>query len=80
MALQLCDPALVALQKSVLERYQLPTALPSQMSVRQHMEVMQRDKKVDAGQIRWALPTAIGHAVMTRDVPLAVVEQVLINS
>jgi 3-dehydroquinate synthase len=41
---------------------------------------MSRDKKVDAGQIRWALPTAIGHAVMTRDVPLAVVEQVLINS
>ena len=80
MALQLCDPALVALQKSVLERYHLPTEVPPQIRAQQLIEVMSRDKKVDAGQIRWALPTAIGHAVMTRDVPLAVVEQVLINS
>lgn len=79
-ALQLCDPTLVALQKSVLEQYHLPTAVPPQIRAAQLIEVMSRDKKVDAGQIRWALPTAIGHAVMTRDVPLAVVEHVLINS
>ena len=76
-ALQLCAPALVDHQKSVLERYQLPTVLPPPIGAQQLMEVMQRDKKVHAGQIRWALPASIGHAVITRDVPLDLVERVI---
>ena len=75
--LELCDPSLVVHQQQVLTRYGLPTALPAGLTVDQLLAVMQRDKKVQAGQIRWALPRHIGHAEITRDVPLAVVEQVL---
>jgi len=36
-----------------------------------------RDKKVQAGKVRWILPTAIGQVVVRSDVPFDVVEAVL---
>ncbi len=76
-ALHLCEPSVVTRQKAVFDRYNLPTALPAEISPPKLLEVMQRDKKVLAGHIRWALPEKIGYAIITRDVPLTLVEQVL---
>ena len=77
VALGLCAADVVTRQQRLLARYGLPTALPSGVTPAQLLAVMQRDKKVQAGQIRWALPRSIGHAEIIRDVPIAVVEQVL---
>jgi 3-dehydroquinate synthase len=75
--LGLCDPALVTQQQALLDRYQLPTRVPAQLTPQALMAVMHRDKKVEAGQLRWALPRAIGHAEIVRGVPAAEVHAVL---
>ena len=80
VALELCDPTVVTRQQAMFERYGLPTTLPNQITPEQLLEVMHRDKKVLAGQIRWALPHAIGHAEITLDVPIAVVREVIGSS
>jgi len=80
VALELCDPMVVTRQQAMFARYGLPTALPNQITPEQLLEVMHRDKKVLAGQIRWALPRAIGHAEIIRDVPIAVVREVISSS
>lgn len=38
------------------------------------LELMQRDKKVRAGHMRWVLPTRIGHAQVYADIPWEVVQ------
>ncbi len=76
-ALQLCDATLVAQQEAVLHRYSLPTRVPAGVTVAQLIEVMHRDKKVQAGQIRWVLPRRIGHAEVVRNIPVSTVIDVL---
>ncbi len=76
-ALGLCDHAVITQQQQVLQRYGLATTIPAGVTVAQLLEVMHRDKKVQAGQIRWALPRRIGHAEVVRNVPVDVVTQVL---
>jgi 3-dehydroquinate synthase len=80
VALGLCDTNLVHRQQHLLQRYSLPIALPAQVTAADLLAVMQRDKKVDAGQIRWALPRRIGHAEIIRDVPLDTVRAVISTS
>lgn len=77
VTLGLCDVELLGHQQHVLQRYHLPITLPAQVTVDDLLAVMQRDKKVDAGQIRWALPRRIGHAEIIRDVPMDVVRDVI---
>ncbi|MCX6015241.1 MAG: hypothetical protein NT020_06590, partial [Chloroflexales bacterium] len=57
--------------------YQLPTVIPSGITVTQLLDVMHRDKKVQAGQLRWALPRTIGQAEIVRNVPIATVHALL---
>ncbi|MFN5060483.1 MAG: 3-dehydroquinate synthase [Chloroflexota bacterium] len=77
VALGLCDADLVRRQQQMLQRYGLPIALPAHLTADDLLAVMQRDKKVDAGQIRWALPRRIGHAEIIRDVSLDTVRAVV---
>ncbi len=77
VALGLCDAELVRRQQQMLQRYNLPVALPAKLTADDLLAVMQRDKKVDAGQIRWALPRRIGHAEIIRDVTLDTVRAVV---
>ena len=77
VALGLCDMDLVQRQQRIYQHYGLPIALPAQLTADDLLEVMQRDKKVDAGQIRWALPRRIGHAEIVRNVPLEMVRAVV---
>lgn len=77
VAHQLCAPDVVDRQAQVLARYGLPIQLPAGVSAEALIEVMHRDKKVQAGKIRWALPRRIGHAEIVTDVPLETVRAVL---
>jgi 3-dehydroquinate synthase len=76
-AIGLCDAELIQRQHAILTHYQLPTTIPPGITVAQLLEVMHRDKKVQAGQLRWALPRTIGHAEIVRNVPIATVQSVL---
>ena len=76
-ALGLCEGDLILQQHATLARYGLPTQIPAGITVAQLIEVMHRDKKVQAGQIRWVLPRRIGHAEVVRNVPLEAVTTLL---
>jgi 3-dehydroquinate synthase len=43
----------------------------------QLLELTLHDKKVHAGRVRWVLPTEIGSATLTDDVPEALVRAVV---
>jgi 3-dehydroquinate synthase len=60
----------------LLQKAGLATKLP-QMEVKQVMQAMRYDKKVQGGKIRFVLPRAIGQVFITDDVSPAVVENVL---
>lgn len=65
----LCDMALVERQRRLLAAYGLDVALPEGLDPDAILALTTRDKKVQAGRIRWVLPTAIGTVVIRNDVP-----------
>jgi 3-dehydroquinate synthase len=70
------DPADAARQRSILERFQLPTSAGG-LDRDRLKAAMALDKKVQGKTIRWVLLDGIGHAVVRDDVPSAVVESAL---
>jgi 3-dehydroquinate synthase len=72
----LTDKESAARMEKLLQKAGLPTKLP-QMEVKQVMQAMRYDKKVQGGKIRFVLPRAIGQVFITDDVNSAVVEKVL---
>ena len=62
--------------KKLLERAGLMTKLP-QLEIKQVMQTMRHDKKVQSGKIRFVLPRSIGQVFITDDVNPAIVEKVL---
>lgn len=63
------DPALPLRLRRLLERLSLPTTLPPGIEP-EHLEgLMQRDKKVAEGRIRWVMPVRAGEVIVTPDVP-----------
>ncbi|WP_322819940.1 3-dehydroquinate synthase [Chloroflexus sp.] len=77
IALGICPPALVERQRNLLAAYGLSTTLPADLDRSAILTLIGRDKKVQAGAVRWVLPTAIGRVVVRADVPLEVVAAVL---
>jgi len=65
--------------KDVLERVGLSTKLPD-VDIHQLINIMKHDKKVLAGKIRFILLNSIGKAIMSNDVPLSLVEEVLVKT
>jgi 3-dehydroquinate synthase len=53
----------------LLARLGLPTRLPDGVGLEQLAPLMARDKKVEAGRIRWVLPVRPGEVVITPQVP-----------
>ena len=53
---------------SLFEAFALPVDGPSTMSKADYVKHMKRDKKVEAGSIRFVLPQGMGKAVVTKDV------------
>jgi 3-dehydroquinate synthase len=74
--MELMDTESAARLEKLLQKAGLATKLP-QMEVKQVMQAMRYDKKVQGGKIRFVLPRAIGQVFITDDVSPAVVENVL---
>ncbi|MDW8403398.1 3-dehydroquinate synthase [Chloroflexus sp.] len=77
VALGLCPPELVERQRALLAAYGLSTTMPSDLDRAAILALITRDKKVQAGKVRWVLPTAIGQVIVRSDVPVDVIETVL---
>jgi 3-dehydroquinate synthase len=73
------DAELTERQVALLKRFQLPTSLPS-IDVDEVLRLMWHDKKVQDGEIRFILPTAIGHVETVGGVSSTLVKEVLESS
>lgn len=67
-----------ARQLALLRKAQLPTEIPRQVAVTEILTALQSDKKVQAGQVRFILPTAIGAVQIVESVPPDLLASVLI--
>jgi 3-dehydroquinate synthase len=74
--LGIIDPKIIIRLEKLLKRAGLMTRLP-RLEVKQIMQAMQYDKKVQSGKIRFILPRAIGEVFITNDVNPALVEKIL---
>jgi len=66
----------VARTRLLFERAGLPAVAPK-LGAGKYLQLMGLDKKVADGKIRFVLLKSLGHAVMTGDVPQALLEQTL---
>ena len=66
-------------QLTLIQAAGLPTRLPKQIDINSILESLQLDKKVESGQIRFVLPTTIGSATITNQVPSSLIRGVLTN-
>jgi len=57
-----------------LHAWELPTRLPSDLATTSILEAMKRDKKFEAGQIRFVVIDRIGHAFVSGDVTVEQIE------
>ena len=72
--LGLIGDAEVDRQRSILQRFALPTSAPGVDSAKV-LEAMGRDKKTEAGSIKWVLLAGVGRGVVRGDVPASLVEE-----
>ncbi|MEF3274206.1 MAG: 3-dehydroquinate synthase [Chloroflexus sp.] len=77
VALGICSPELVERQRQLLAAYGLSVAMPADLDRAALLTLITRDKKVQAGKVRWVLPTTIGQVVVRADVPEELVAEVL---
>jgi 3-dehydroquinate synthase len=75
--LGMVDQAFIERQRSLLTAYGLPTMLPEGMEPDDLVTLTLRDKKVQAGKVRWVLPTGLGGAVVRTDIPEEIVRTIL---
>lgn len=61
------ESELVARQASLLKRLQLPTQYPD-ADPQEMWEIMQHDKKVEHGKLRFILPTRLGHVELVEGI------------
>jgi shikimate kinase/3-dehydroquinate synthase len=76
VSLGLLAPEAAARQRALLLACELPTSCPG-LTLDALLEAMSRDKKVQSGRLRWVLPTSIGQAIVSSDVPLSLVQQAI---
>lgn len=67
-------------QRALIHAYGLSTSIPPQLDTADLLARTLRDKKVQAGTIRWVLPVRIGEAVVRRDVPPELVQRVVMRA
>jgi len=77
IALQLWDDASHQRQLALIQKAGLPISLPPGLDIHDILATLQTDKKVEAGQVRFVLPTRIGEAIVTTQATHEVVYQVL---
>lgn len=71
------EPELETRLVRLLIRLGLPVQLPAGLTPAALEPLMQRDKKVQDGRIRWVLPVRTGEVTVTAEVPPGVVRRVL---
>jgi 3-dehydroquinate synthase len=64
-------------QNALIRKAGLPIECPSNLEVKDILRVLQNDKKVKAGKVRFILPTKIGEVMITDQVNAELIEQVL---
>ncbi|MGL6073788.1 MAG: 3-dehydroquinate synthase [Fimbriiglobus sp.] len=64
-------------QVSLLTRFGLPTSPEPAWDVDEMLKIMARDKKAEAGKMRFILPTKLGEVELVSDVPEALVRKVM---
>lgn len=64
-------------QHALIQKTGLPTQIPAELDVEAIVATLQTDKKVEAGRVRFVLPTQIGAVKVTDQVPSETVKQVL---
>jgi 3-dehydroquinate synthase len=63
--------------ETLIRRAHLPTRAPAGVSAEKLRELMDVDKKVEAGRLRLVLPKGLGRSIITQDVPPALLEETL---
>ena len=66
-------------QLALIEKAGLPNFIPSNLEVEMIMEILSWDKKVQNGKVRFVLPTKIGSACVSEQVPPKLVNQILLK-
>ncbi|MBF2097031.1 MAG: 3-dehydroquinate synthase [Gloeomargaritaceae cyanobacterium C42_A2020_066] len=64
-------------QEALIRKAGLPVAWPATVGVEDTLATLQWDKKVQAGRVRFVLPTAIGAAQVTDEVPADAIRAVI---
>ena len=75
--LEMWDKTDAERQDALIQKAGLPTQLPPGLDIEAIIDTLQTDKKVKAGKVRFVLPTQIGVAIVTDQVPSDVIGQVL---
>lgn len=75
VALEQMPASNIALTDKVLHQFQLPTRLNEPLKSSDLMAAMQRDKKNRRGRLRFVTMTALGSAVTTDGIDVALIEQ-----
>lgn len=76
-ALNLWDGDSCDRQNALIQKAGLPTQVPAGVAIDDILIALQSDKKVEAGQVRFVLPTRIGAAIVTDEVPADVIRAIL---
>lgn len=76
-ALNFWDQSAADRQLALIQKATLPTHLPADLEIAAILKALQSDKKVKSGQVRFVLPTQIGAATVTDQVPADLICQVL---
>ncbi len=77
--LGLAAPGLAQTIAAALQAWQLPTAIPADLSPQAIWRAMRHDKKKSSGQLRFALPVDIGRVQVGVTVPEDLVKSILNN-
>lgn len=64
-------------QTALIQKAGLPTQLPNKVDIEAILDALQTDKKVEAGRVRFVLPTQIGAATVSDQVPPDTIRQIL---
>lgn len=77
--MRMWDKTATERQNALIQKAGLPTKLPVGLDINEIIDSLQTDKKVKAGKVRFVLPTQIGAATVTDQVPPDVLQQVLLQ-
>ena len=74
------DEEFVRRQHRLLEQLALPSTLPRPLPVEETIGATLRDKKVEAGKLRWILPSQLGKVERVADVPEDLVKDAFLEA